>query len=1054
MRKHLFVSLCLFGVASATLAQQAVVREEMKTMRTYPFSDPNPVATPTNLYYPYFRFDGFKVKGSDQDWKNVVLENDYIKVSMFPEVGGKIWGAIDKTTGKPFVYNNGVAKFRDIAMRGAWVSGGIEFNFGIIGHAPTSSTPVDYLVKKKEDGSVSCYIFSYEWLTRTVWTVEVNLPKDKAYFTTRTSWFNQSGLDQPYYHWMNAGYPVGKQAEFCYPGDHQISHGGEVFTFPTDDRGRKINWYETNNFGDSKSYHVLGYYNDFYGIYWHGEDFGSIHHSAFDEKLGMKIFLWGQSREGGIWEELLTDHDGQYIELQSGRVFNQPASGSSYTPFKSISFAPQATDEWTEYWYPVKGIQGVSKASAFGALHVKRQSGNLVLAFSPLEKTTTEVKVYKGNQLIKTMPLHTQVLQPVELNVGKTDAIPEGQLKVVVGENLLEYSEQPADFDLDRPLTLASDFDWNSAYGLYTQGEQWLNQKVWDKAERYLKMALEKDPCLAPALIRISSLYYREGRYQEAIKHAAKALSLDTYDGEANYYYGLSQRALGKTTEAKAAFSIASFAAQVRTAAYEQLAELYVAEKDWNRAETYAKKSLEANVKNLHARQLLALVYRYTNQKEKAREETDAVLAQWPLYHPARFEKLLSDQGKEGIKLNEFTSLVRNELPAETYLELASWYEGVGCTDEALLLLGCVKNNPLALYQQGYLLANHGQEQQAKDCVKKANALSPDFIFPFRAESMRYLDWASTEMPHWKIDYYRALLYWTNQQQAKSSKLLDGCTEVDYAPFYLVRANFKKGQGRLNDLLQAEKLGDTWRTGFALINYYTETRDWKQVIATGKRYMKKYPQNYYMGLKYASALCEDGQYTACIRFLNQLQVLPNEGAYAGRAVYRAANLFKAMDFYGKRRYAAALKSVEASQEWPENLGVGKPYDENLDQRVEDFIQARICAAEGNQTQATAAYEKVIARKNLTRYFESAQLLIAMSLRDTGHTDQADAMVEAWTAKFPSSQPAQWCKAIYEGDKAKAAAILKNRFGAADATPWETTHNDRDFDLLVGLMDKF
>ena len=300
---------------------------------------------------------------------------------MFPEVGGKVWGAIDKTTGKAFVYNNGVAKFRDIAMRGPWTSGGIEFNFGIIGHAPTSSTPIDYLVKKKDDGSVSCYVFSYEWMTRTAWTVEVNLPKDKAYFTTHTTWYNQSSIDQPYYHWMNAGYPVGKNAEFCYPGDHYIGHGGELFTFPIDEKGRNIGWYEKNNFESSKSYHVLGYYNDYYGVYWHGEDYGSIHHAGFDEKLGMKIFLWSLARDGGIWEDLLTDTDGQYIELQSGRVFNQPASNSAYTPYKHYAFAPQMTDEWTEYWYPVKGIQGVSKASRIGALHVTREAGGLSWPF-------------------------------------------------------------------------------------------------------------------------------------------------------------------------------------------------------------------------------------------------------------------------------------------------------------------------------------------------------------------------------------------------------------------------------------------------------------------------------------------------------------------------------------------------------------------------------------------------------------------------------------------------------------------------------------------------
>ena len=392
------------------VAQQASIAEQPREMKSYLFSDPSPVATPSNLYYPYFRFDGFAAKGVQKEWKSVVLENDYIRLEMFPEVGGKIWGAVDKTTGKEFIYDNGVAKFRDIAMRGPWTSGGIEFNFGIIGHAPSSSTPVDYLVKEQADGSVSCYIFSYEWVTRTAWTVEVNLPKDKGYFTTHTTWYNQSSLDQPYYQWMNAGYPVGKNAEFCYPGNRGIGHGGEVFAFPIDEAGRNIGWYEKNNFGGSKSYHILGYYNDYYGVYWHGEDFGSIHHADFDEKLGMKIFLWGLSREGAIWEDLLTDTDGQYIELQSGRMFNQPASNSGYTPYKHFAFAPQMTDEWTEYWYPVKGIQGVSKASRIGALHVTRETDGLKLAFSPLEALSTEVAYLLG--------IHTLRLRQIEMRIS------------------------------------------------------------------------------------------------------------------------------------------------------------------------------------------------------------------------------------------------------------------------------------------------------------------------------------------------------------------------------------------------------------------------------------------------------------------------------------------------------------------------------------------------------------------------------------------------------------------------------------------------------------
>lgn len=1047
MKRVLIISYCMACLANPMWAQQATIQEQPRVMTSYPFSDPNPVATPSNLYYPYFRFDGFAAKGVQKEWKTVVLENDYIRLSLFPEVGGKIWGAVDKTTGKEFVYDNSVAKFRDIAMRGPWTSGGIEFNFGIIGHAPSSSTPVDYLVKEKADGSVSCYIFSYEWVTRTAWTVEVNLPKDKGYFTTHTTWYNQSSLDQPYYQWMNAGYPVGKEAQFCYPGNRGIGHGGEVFAFPVDEQGRDIGWYEKNNFGGSKSYHILGYYNDYYGVYWHGEDFGSIHHADFDEKLGMKIFLWGLSREGAIWEDLLTDTDGQYIELQSGRMFNQPASGSGYTPYKHFAFAPQMTDEWTEYWYPVKGIQGVSKASRIGALHVTREAGNLKLAFSPLETLSTEVKLYNDGKLVETLPLSTKVLEPVYLTAP---SIPEGKLKIIIGDDQLVYSDNPEDYQLERPTTLPEDFDWDSAFGLYTEGEQWMNQKVLDKAERCLKASLEKEPCFAPALVRLASLYYREGRYAESLALSKKALAMDTYDGEANYLYALANRALGHLTEAKAAFSIASFSAEVRTAAYEQLGELFAVEKDWKRVLHYAEKALTYNAKNLDARQLLAVAYRYLGETEKAAEQIGQVLADLPLYHPVRFEQAWLEGRRTPEQLASFSSLIRNELPQETYLELAGWYERIGLADEALALLACAGDYPVALYRAAYLWHQQGREEKALAVLEQANAASPDFVFPFRPESMAALQWAAGASPSWKVDYYQGLILWANHQPAEALAKLEACTPTDYAPFYLSRAQLKQGAARLADLQRAEQIDASWRVGLALLNEYTAAKDWQQAVETGKRYAKKYPHNYYIGLKYANALCEAGQYKACIALLDKLEVLPNEGAYAGRAVYRAANLFQAMEQIAKKQYGNAAKSIEVSKEWPENLGVGKPYDDQIDTRVEDYLEAKVYAGKGNDVKAKEIFGKVAQEAKKSSRFMSAELLSALSLRALGRTTEADAMAAAWTEQHPDSKPAQWCAAVYRGDWNAAERLLEERNNPTDTTPWETGYRDTDFDLIARL----
>ena len=1048
--KKMLILLCATSLLQPLFAQQATVTETVETVKTYPFSDPDPVADPSDLFYPYFRFDGFSAKGTDRQWKVVSLENDYIKLTLFPEIGGKIWGAVDKTTGKEFIYNNHVVKFRDIAMRGPWTSGGIEFNFGIIGHTPTSSTPVDYVTRQKPDGSVSCYVSSYELVTRTLWTVEVNLPKDKAYFTTTTTWHNSSSIDQPYYQWMNAGYPAAGNVEFCYPGTNYIGHGGELHSFPLDEQGRDISWYEKNDFGNSKSYHIVGKYNDFYGAYWHDNDFGSIHHADYDEKLGMKIFLWGLSREGGIWEDLLTDTNGQYIELQSGRMYNQPASNSSLTPYKHTAFGPQATDRWTEYWFPVKGIKGVSKASRIGALNVLREDGFLKLYFSPLQKLSTTIKLYEGEKEMNSIPLNCGVLETWKDSIPLNKAVAAGRLKVVVGEDLLVYSEVPSDNITSRPKQLPADFDWSSAYGLYTQGEQWMNQKVLDKAEKFLLASLEKDPYFVPALTDLASLYYRQGRYDEALARCETALSINTYDGDVNYLYGLCNMALGNHTDAKDGFSVASYSPGVRSAAYEKLAEMYLMDRNWTKAEHYALRSKEFNQMNLSADHVLMVVYRKTNQPEKAKALIDPLLEDLPLYHAARFEQLYQGEGS-GHPIDDLQSLIRNELPFETYMELAEWYESVGCTEEALSLLSCAGNYPIALYKQAYLLHQAGNDDESRGMLQRAGALSPAMVFPFRPSSLKALEWAKTVQPDWKIDYYEALIRWANQDKAKALELLENCGEADYAPFYLSRASLKEGESRLADLLKAEQIEMSWRTGFALINHYVANNQWQKAVETGKKYTKKYPSNYYIGLKYAKALCETGQYQPCISLLSRMQVLPNEGSYAGRAVYREANLYRAMEQLSHKNYKQVVKSVETSKEWPENLGVGKPYDNMIDNRLEDYLEAKAAAGQGD-SRKTSALLAAVADYTISRsHFESGNLLSALALRESGKVQEADHMVAAWSTDFPENRVVQWCTAIYRGEKEKAVGMLQSRNDQTNTTPWEASFRDSNFDLIVRLF---
>ena len=926
MMKKIILTLSVAAMtAGAVFAGpgKATLTEGKTSMLTYGFSDPNPVANPDLQQYPYYRFDGYEAVGKQKEWKTVVLENDWISVTVFPEVGGKVWGAIDKTRGLEFVYYNHVVKFRDIAMRGAWTSGGIEFNFGIIGHVPSTATPVDYLTRENEDGSVSCIIASYELLTRTWWTVEINVPADKAYFTTKADYINTSPLEQPYYNWSNAAFKAGGNLQLCMPGDRYIGHSGDPHAYPVDPQGRELSWFSQNAFGADKSYHIIGEYAEYFGAYWHDDDFGYAHVARPDEKLGRKFFCWSQARQGGIWEDLLTDSDGQYVEMQAGRMFNQPNQIESIkTPFKHNSIAPATEDDWTEYWYPVENIGAFQSASRFGALSVVRPDGrSATVKVSPVVGGTKRVTITCDGKELYSGNVSFSVLKPWEHTV---QGVGPGYLKVVVGDSELVYDEDPVARRSNRPDTMPEDFDWSTAHGHCLRAEQLLNVRLYDKALKEFEASLAVDPWYAPALRGMASLKLHCGMYGEAFEYARKALSINTYDGEANYLYGLAARALGKNVEAKDGFSLATFTSAWQEAAYTELARTALADGNWNLALTYSAKSPSPM-----ATLAKVAALRHLGDKAACKSILDSKLKELPLFPFFNFENCLLAGTPEA-----FLKTLKCEMPQETLMEMALWYLESGLPDEAATLCS-MTDYPTAKYLKAYILDRKGDSAGAKALLKEADAASPEFVFPFRPEMLKVLEWAGN---NWKLNYYKALILWRHTARDEARKLMDSCGNTpDYYPFYLTRSLLKSGEGRLADLKKAESLSQDWRTGKALVDHYMANSEWKEACDAGERYFRKYPDKFEFGLAYAEALLGAGQYTKSLKVLSNLRVMPKEGARKGHDIYRRACLEKAKEELRAGKFNAAIKSVEASKIWDERLGVGKPYDELIDYSEENAI---------------------------------------------------------------------------------------------------------------------
>ena len=1002
--KLLFLTACLLcsGSRLALAQDSAVIREFSKTFKTYPFSDPDPIPDPFAIIYPYFRYDGFTDQPVQKEWKLVELENAYLKVTILPEVGGKIWSAIEKSTGKSFIYDNPVIKFRDVAMRGPWTSGGIEANYGIIGHTPNCATPVDYTTFRRADGSVSCTIGVLDLLTGSRWRLEINLPKDKAYFTTRSFWYNASPLEQPYYSWMNTGIKSKGNLQFIFPGSHYIGHEGEWGDWPINKQnGRDVSFYDQNNFGGYKSYHVFGKYSDFYGGYWHDDDFGMGRYSSHDDKAGKKIWIWGLSQQGMIWEHLLSDSGGQYVEVQSGRLFNQSAPGSTFTPFKHMGFAPYATDEWEEYWFPVKNTRGFVRANPYGALNIKNENGWLKIFFSPLQAIRDSLKVMDGN---KTVYLTTLDLKPMQSFADSIRSNAQtGDLEVVLGDHKLDY-RPAADADtLGRPLESPADFDWNSVYGLYLQGKEDIRQRFYPAAALKLKACLAKDPDYLPALDELGSLQFRNLEYREALVTIKKALSIDTYDPSANFSYGLINQKLGNITDARDGFDIASLSVEYRSPAFLELARICFRGKDLAAAMQYAGKCLVYNQLNLDAWQLEATIYRLQNDQQNAMRVLDKLLGMDPLSHFAAFEKYRWNRAGE----KAFQDGIKNELPSETYLDLGIWYAQLGLRDDARKVFALAPLTAEIRYWKAFL------EDKPVEIINP----EPGTAFPYRAETAAMLGELIKRNSDWHLKYQLALIWWNRNQPEKAKELFSACgSEPDYAAFYAAKASLFPAEEE-SDLKRARSMDrEQWRYAKLLTEYFIRKEQFPEARAAVESFYLTHPSNYILGMLYAKTLLLNKQYAKADTLLTGLDVIPFEGATDGRRLYQEAKLMQAISGIKRHQYKDALVFIQAARKWPENLGVGKPYAEDIDERPENWLNYLCYHFLGDKEKARQALTNIIhfAPANTAgKYLSANTLITAWALDKLNKREEAVRLLDRWIQQNPGNKIAAWGKQSFE-----------------------------------------
>ena len=653
-----------------------------------------------------------------------------------------------------------------------------------------------------------------------------------------------------------------------------------------------------------------------------------LHYALRDEKLGRKYFSWAQSQQGDIWVGLLTDKSPQYVELQSGRLFNQNLLNSVDTPFKQTLFTPYGTDEWNEYWLPVAGIGGADEVSLRA---VVKMNGN-VLGIYPLTALSGRfvVEDASGREIVsREVNLPTAVPFFERL---PADVVPA---KVYIGSYRLWSADTQ---EIDRPHKINPEFSLSSAEGQMIYAKYLYGMRYYKEAEMHADKALDLEPSLAPALNLKALLLNRKLDFAGAYETAGRALAIDEYDPMANYICGQASEGLGKIYDAMDRFEVAAITSELRSAAQMQLARLHFLDGQRELAADYARKSLVGNAYNLSAYELLY-------QAEPSEKWLSAIESLDPLCPFPTMERMLAGE----ISASELAASVKEELRWQVYLEYAALYSRLGLSDKATRLLdSCPEQNALLAAWKAWLR----NDMTALSSVEES---AIDLVFPFRAESWQPLEWAVKNGGGWKAGYMFAMLEDFLGHRAGAVTTLSGY-EPDYAPFYAFRSALTDSQSDIEKALRLDPL--QWRYVQSLAMRHYRSGDYAKALKVVEPYYLRHKDNFHIGDTYLKTLIALGQYDKADKVITGMRILPFEGQSGSHVMWRDIKLHLAAECLDRGNPKAALKRIDEALEWPENLGVGKPYDDLVDTSSEDLLRAVAYARLGDSAKAQETLAKL------------------------------------------------------------------------------------------------
>jgi len=769
MNRLSFFTLCFFFIAFLPLLpgqEKVKIWEEPLTLPTYVVRPPdkNPMFFRNQSYqgasryvYPYALEDNITEEKVDKTYKALYLENEYIKLCVLPEIGGRLFYATDKTNGYELFYRQHVIKPANIGMLGAWISGGIEFCV-FHHHRASTNIPVDYRLVQNEDGSATIWIGETEPRHRMKWSLGISLYPGKSYIEVDGRLFNPTSNTNSILYWANVATHVNDDYQIIFPPstDFAVYHAKNSFTrWPVTSGvyngkeyyrdGIDAGWWKNHPEPISMFAHDLQ--DGFLAGYDHGRQAGTMHVANPHIVKGAKLWEWGPGPYGSMWDtEVLTDSDGPYAELMTGAYSDNQPDYSWLMPYETKTFK--------QYWYPLRETQGAVAANLEATLNLnKQEEGNYLVAVnttrphrkaSLLIKAGKEVLFQTDIDISPETPFH----QVVELPAGIAETDLRLQVTDAAGAILISY--EPAVKDPNPPLPepvappLAPS-DVESLEELYFTGlriRQFHNARI--DAEAYFREALRRDPLDSRCNTMMGIIRQEACRLEAAADHFRTALRRPTAnytrprDGEALYHLGVILQQQGKYSAAYDTLYRAAWDQAFAPAAYFHLAQLSTGRGDYRRALTEVDRALGYNASHLRARNLRASILRRLGQAAAAAAQCRQVLEQDPLNAYALQEQLQLG----GTPEQALTEALRDQ--PESYLELATKYLNAGLREEAASVLRRasasdvrqLRDYPTIHYYQGYLAHLAEKTDVANRHFAKGQALPTDYCFPYRFESI------------------------------------------------------------------------------------------------------------------------------------------------------------------------------------------------------------------------------------------------------------------------------------------------------------------------------